>query len=107
MKRLKSKVRVCLVCKKRLLQDRKLSINNLSIIKIFKDLNCEILFQEKNMIFHDLIPKERIDEGHLENDLYILDNNNFIFNSRKDKALSELWHKTRGTPFRQDFEIYV
>jgi hypothetical protein len=48
------------------------SVNLLSITKLFKDLNCEIIFKEKNIIFHDLVTKEMIGEGNLENDLYFL-----------------------------------
>jgi hypothetical protein len=64
------------------------SVNLLSISKLSKELNCEIVFKEKIMIFQDLITKEKIGEGHLENDLYFLDSNKSIFNSRKDDNLS-------------------
>jgi hypothetical protein len=75
------------------------SVNLLSISKLSKELNCEIIFKEKNMIFQDLVTKEKISEGHLENDLYILDSNKTSFNSRKYENLSELWHKRLGHPF--------
>jgi GAG-pre-integrase domain len=45
------------------------------------------------MIFQDLVTKDKIGERHLKNGLYFLDSNKTSFNSRKDKNLSELWHK--------------
>jgi GAG-pre-integrase domain len=71
-------------------------VNLLSISKSSKGLNCEIIFKEKIVIFQDLVTKEKIDEGYIENDLYILDNNKSIFNSRKNDNLSELWYKRVG-----------
>jgi hypothetical protein len=88
------------------------SVNLLSISKLSKELNCEIIFIEKIMIFQDLVTKENISEGHLENDLYFLDNNKSSFNSRKYEHLSELWHKRLRYPsdkilnFMFDFSKY-
>jgi GAG-pre-integrase domain len=73
-------------------------VNLLSISKLSKELNCEIIFKEKIMIFQDLVTKELIGEGHLENGLYILDSNKSFFNHKKDDNLSELWHKRVGHP---------
>jgi hypothetical protein len=70
----------------------------LFISKLSKELNWEIIFKEKNVIFQDLVIKENISERHLENDLYFLDSNKSIFNSRKDDNLSKLWHKRVGHP---------
>jgi hypothetical protein len=39
------------------------SVNLLSISKLSKELNCEIIFKEKIMIFQDLVTKEKIGEG--------------------------------------------
>jgi GAG-pre-integrase domain len=50
------------------------------------------------VIFQDLVIREKIGEGHLENGLYFLDSNKSIFNSRKYDNLSELWHKRVGHP---------
>jgi hypothetical protein len=68
----------------------KYSVNPLSISKLSRDLNCEIIFQEKYVIFQDLVTKEKIGEGQLENGLYFLDSNKLIFNSRKNDDLSKL-----------------
>jgi hypothetical protein len=76
----------------------KYSINLLSISKLSRDLHCEIIFQEKYIIFKNLVTKEKIGEGHLENRLYLLDGNKSIFNSRKNDDLSKLWHKRVGHP---------
>jgi GAG-pre-integrase domain len=57
-----------------------------------------IIFQEKYVIFSDPVTEEKIDEGHLKNELYFLDNKKLIFNSRKDDDLSILWHKRVGHP---------
>jgi hypothetical protein len=70
----------------------------LSISKLSKELNYEIIFKGKIMIFEDLVTKELIGEGHLENGLYILDNNKSFFNHKKNDNLSELWHKRVGHP---------
>jgi hypothetical protein len=39
------------------------SVNLLSISKLAKELNCEIIFKENIMVFQDLITKEKIGEG--------------------------------------------
>jgi hypothetical protein len=79
---------------KKFLQDlfyvENFSVNLLSISKFSKELNCEIIFKEKIMIFQDLVTKKNIGEEHLENELYFFDSNKSIFNSRKDDNLSEL-----------------
>jgi hypothetical protein len=71
-------------------------VNLLSISKLSRDLNCEIFFLEKHVIFQDLITKEKIGEEHLENGLYFLDSNKSIFHNRKNDNLNELWHKRVG-----------
>jgi GAG-pre-integrase domain len=90
------------IFQKKFLQDvfyvENCSVNLLSINKLFKELNCEIIFKGKIMIFQDLVTKELIGEGHLENVLYILDSNKSFFNHKKDDNLSELWHKRVGHP---------
>jgi hypothetical protein len=74
------------------------SINLLSISKLSKDLNCEVIFKMESVIFQDLLTKEKIDEGYLENGLYFLSTNKSIFNTRKNNDLCELWHKRAGHP---------
>jgi hypothetical protein len=53
----------------------KCSINLLSISKLANDLNYEVIFKKKNMIFQDPLTKEKIGEGYLENNLYFLSTN--------------------------------
>jgi GAG-pre-integrase domain len=74
------------------------SVNLLSISKLAKELNCEIIFKENIMIFQDLITKEKIGEGFLENGLYFLDSNKSNFNITKDGDLGKLLHKRVGHP---------
>jgi GAG-pre-integrase domain len=50
------------------------------------------------VIFQDLVTKEKIDEGFLENRLYFLDSNKSSFNITKDENLGKLWHKRVGHP---------
>jgi GAG-pre-integrase domain len=50
------------------------------------------------VIFQDLVTKEKIDEGFLENRLYFLDSNKSSFNITKDGNLGKLWHKRVGHP---------
>jgi hypothetical protein len=71
------------------------SINFLSISKLAKNLNCEIIFKMENIIFQDLLTKEKIVEEYLENDLYFLGTNKFYFNAKKDD-LYEVCHKRVG-----------
>jgi hypothetical protein len=82
-----------IIFSKKILQDifyvKNCSVNLLSIIKLSKQLNYEIIFKEKIMIFQDLVTKEKIGEGLLKNDLYFFDSTKSIFNSRKDENLSE------------------
>jgi hypothetical protein len=60
------------------------SISLLSISKLAKDLNCEIIFKKKNVIFQDPLTKEKIGEGYLENGLYFFIMNKSCFNVKKD-----------------------
>jgi hypothetical protein len=53
------------------------SVNLLSISKLAKELNCEIIFKENIVVFQDLNTKEKIGEGFLENGFYFLDSNKF------------------------------
>jgi hypothetical protein len=79
---------------KRFIQDvfhvNNYSINLLSFSKLSKDLNCEVIFKMKSVIFQDLLTKEKISEDYLENGLYFLSTNKSIFNTRKNKDLCEL-----------------
>jgi GAG-pre-integrase domain len=94
---------------KRFIQDvfyvNNYSINLLSISKLSKDLNCEIIFKMKSIIFQDLLTKEKIDEGYLENGLYFFSTNKLIFNTRKNEILCELWHKRVGHPSDKIFKF--
>jgi hypothetical protein len=64
-------------------------VNLLSISKLSKDLNCEVIFKMENVIFQDLLTKEKIGKGYLENNIYFLSTNKSIFNTRKNKDLCE------------------
>ena len=59
------------------------SSNLLFISKITKELNCEVLFSSKNVIFQELITKKIIGKGVLENELYILNYEKINLNVRK------------------------
>jgi len=63
------------------------SVNLFSISKLAEELHYEIIFKENIMIFQDLITKEKIGEGFLENGLYFLDSNKSSFNIIKDGDL--------------------
>jgi GAG-pre-integrase domain len=94
---------------KRFIQDvfhvNNCSIFFLSISKLSKDLNYEVIFKRESVIFHDLLIKERIGEDYLENGLYFLSMNKSIFNARKNKDLYELWHKRVGYPSDKIFKF--
>ena len=74
------------------------TVNLLSISKLTKELNCQIIFDQDNVIFQDQITKEKIGEGFLENGLYFLDSNKRILNTKRDEDLSNLLHKRVGHP---------
>jgi hypothetical protein len=61
----------------------KYSISLLSISKLTKDLNCEVIFKKKNVIFQDPLTKEEIGEGYLENCRYFFSTNKSYFNAKK------------------------
>jgi GAG-pre-integrase domain len=70
----------------------------LSINKIAQELNCEVMFSSKNMIFQEYITKKVIGEGFLENGLYFFNEEKYNFNTKGEKKLSTLWHKGIGHP---------
>jgi hypothetical protein len=47
------------------------SVNLLSISKLTRELNCEIIFEKNKVIFQDLITKENIGEGFFRKHLII------------------------------------
>jgi hypothetical protein len=65
-------------------------VNLLSISKLAKDLNCEVIFKSKNVFFQDQFTKETIGAGFLENGLYFLNMNKIVLSSKKDEDLCEL-----------------
>jgi GAG-pre-integrase domain len=81
------------------------SIKLLSISKLSKDLNCEVIFKRENVFFQDLLTKEKICEDHLENGLYFFSTNKFIFNIKNNEDLCELWHKRVGHPSNKIFKF--
>jgi GAG-pre-integrase domain len=95
---------------KRFFQDvfyvEKYSISLLSISKVTKDLNCEVIFKKKNMIFQDPLTKEKIGEGYLENCLYFFSTNKSCFNAKKND-LYEAWHKRVGHPSNKILKLMV
>ena len=46
--------------------------NLLSVSKITQELNCKVIFTQKDVIFHDIVTGKKIGEGYFENGLYIL-----------------------------------
>jgi hypothetical protein len=64
--------------------------NLLSINKIAQELNCEVMFSSKNVIFQKCITKKVIGEGFLENGLYFLNEEKYNFNTKREKELSTL-----------------
>jgi Reverse transcriptase (RNA-dependent DNA polymerase) len=40
----------------------------MSVSKIIKELNCNIIFSSNNVIFQDIVTKRTIDEGKLDGD---------------------------------------
>jgi hypothetical protein len=53
----------------------------LSISKLSKELNYEVICKKKSVIFQDQLNKEKISEVYLENEFYFLNMNKFIFNT--------------------------
>jgi hypothetical protein len=51
--------------------------NLLSVSKITKEFNCNVIFSPSNVIFQDIVTRKTIGEGKLVNGLYYLD----IFNT--------------------------
>jgi GAG-pre-integrase domain len=72
--------------------------NLISISKITSELNCEILFSSRNVIFQERITKKVIGEGYLQNGLYNVGERKYNFNIKKDEELGKLWHKRIGHP---------
>jgi hypothetical protein len=64
--------------------------NLLSINKIAYELNCEVIFSSKNVIFQERITKRAIGEGFLENELYFLNKEKYNFNTQREEELSTL-----------------
>jgi Integrase core domain/GAG-pre-integrase domain len=58
------------------------------------------------MIFQDLLTKEKIGEGYLENSLYFFSTNKSCFNAKKND-LYEVWHKRMGHPSDKILKLIV
>jgi GAG-pre-integrase domain len=71
----------------------KCSSNLLSINKITQELNCEIIFSSKGVIFQDWITKNLIGEGFSKNGLSFFREQKLNLNAKKNEDLSNLWHK--------------
>jgi GAG-pre-integrase domain len=71
--------------------------NLISVSKITKDLNCDVIFSSEAVIFQDKTTRMTIGKGHLENGLYILNfpNKAFVANIIEQ---NELWHWRIGHP---------
>jgi hypothetical protein len=65
--------------------------NLLSVSKITKELNCNVIFSPHNVIFQDIVTKRMIGEGKLDNELYYLDifSKAFVANNVEE---NKLWH---------------
>jgi GAG-pre-integrase domain len=67
----------------------------MSVSKIIKELNCNIIFSSNNVIFQDIVTKRTIDERKLDNGLYYLDiSNKSLAASHVDE--NKLWHYRLG-----------
>jgi hypothetical protein len=65
--------------------------NLISVSKITKELNCNVIFSPENVVFQDRITKKMIGEGSLENGLYILDMSNKALLANNLEQ-NKLWH---------------
>jgi Integrase core domain/GAG-pre-integrase domain len=69
--------------------------NLLSMSKITKEFNCNVIFSPSNVIFQDIVTRKTIGEGKLVNGLYYLD----IFNitlAATNMDDNKLWHYRLG-----------
>jgi GAG-pre-integrase domain/Integrase core domain len=69
--------------------------NLLSVSKITKEFNCNVIFSPSNVIFQDIVTRKTIGEGKLVNGLYYLD----IFNitlAATSMDDNKLWHYRLG-----------
>jgi hypothetical protein len=74
-------------------------INLLSINKIAQELNCDIIFTTKKLIFQDWNTKSVIGEGVLEKRFYYLKEETCNFMTKMEEKMGTLWHKRIGHPF--------
>ena len=72
-------------------------INLLSVKKLTQELNCDVIFSCKNVVFQDRETGTKIGEGFLENGHYLL-NSKIIFCASAKIVNSDLWHKRLGHP---------
>jgi hypothetical protein len=72
--------------------------NLLSINKIAQELNCEIIFTTKKVIFQDWNTKSVIGEGVLENGLYYLKEETCNFVAKREEEIGTLWYKKIDHP---------
>ena len=71
--------------------------NLLSMGKLSKELNCEIIFSPQNVFFQDIVSKRMIGEGVFKNGLYFLYSRIYNFNTQV-QDMGHLWHKRIGHP---------
>jgi hypothetical protein len=64
--------------------------NLLSISKITNELNCEIIFILKDVIFQERITKNMIGEGFLQNGLYYLKERKLSFNIKRSEEFGKV-----------------
>jgi hypothetical protein len=65
--------------------------NLLSVGKITRELNCNVIFSPSFVTFQDRVTGRTIGEGSLENGLYIVKQQKCTFSSIKE-SLNKLWH---------------
>jgi hypothetical protein len=65
--------------------------NLLSIGKIMQELNCEIIFSSKSVIFQEWKSKNVISEGFLENGLYSINEEKYNFFGNKRRRVGALF----------------
>ena len=72
-------------------------INLLSVQKLTQELNCDVIFSCKNIVFQDRETGTKIGEGFLENGHYFLNPQNYFCASAKSIDVG-LWHRRFGHP---------
>jgi hypothetical protein len=63
-----------------------------------QELNCEIIFSSKSVIFQEWKMKNVIGEGFLKNGRYYINEEKCNFLATREEELSTLWHRRTGHP---------